>query len=158
MVPAFNAAVFPPVPAMPAATGKPGGGKKRPAAQAAPLSALGGALAPEIAELTGHWQLFLETLVRGYQCASFLVQENIETDRGRLSCSHRPEMDKVRLPGRTRGGASRANPGAATPPHTLHPPLSISFHTRNHLHLPLPIPLPLPLLPFFCNHCIPLVG
>ena len=52
-------------------------------------------LSPEVAELTGHWQLFIETLVRGYQCASYLVQENIETERGRLACSHRPEMDKV---------------------------------------------------------------
>ena len=59
------------------------------------FSATGAVLSPEVAELTGHWQLFVETLVRGYQCASYLVQENIETDRGRLACSHRPEMDKV---------------------------------------------------------------
>ena len=75
VVPAFNAAVFPPVPPMTPPPGKPAAaGKKRPAALAAPLSAVGAALAPDIAELTGHWQLFLETLVRGYQCASFLVQ------------------------------------------------------------------------------------
>ena len=28
-------------------------------------------------------------------CDPRAQQENIETDRGRLSCSHRPEMDKV---------------------------------------------------------------
>eukprot|EP01041_Mallomonas_annulata_P007331 gene7330-14955_t len=48
-----------------------------------------------IDDISDHWQLFFETLTRSYQSASYLVQENIETEKGNLSCSHKPELFKV---------------------------------------------------------------
>ena len=46
-------------------------------------------------DISECWQLFFEVLTRSYQSASYLVQENIETEKGHLDCSHKPEIRRV---------------------------------------------------------------
>lgn len=41
------------------------------------------------------WQLLFEVLASSYSMASFLVQENIEAERGYLCCSHLPDLYKI---------------------------------------------------------------
>jgi hypothetical protein len=43
-------------------------------------------------ECANTWQMFFDTLHRSLSLATFLVQENIETARGHIFCTHIPDM------------------------------------------------------------------